>query len=200
MLKLGAAGHYSVGHFISAWFFETARLDPAEFAARWQPMIEYALNAPEWGQGSPWYYGQRLLRQILGFGSEAFLDRYSAFQGILSQMAPYYERWAREHLSREDDNITGFCFFIASSTGRPLRMRGLGWIQQAVTAESWYRPAMGNALIEFLNVVLIQDAQQLRSDAAARDAFLALVALLVSKQVPSALALQERARRLLSSS
>jgi hypothetical protein len=57
---------------------------------------------------------------------------------------------------------------------------------------------MGNALIEFLNVTLTQDVQELRSDGRARDAFLALVALLVSKQVPAALALQERARRLLS--
>jgi hypothetical protein len=73
-------------------------------------------------------------------------------------------------------------------------MKGLGWLQQAVTAKPWYRSAMGNALLEFLNVTLTQDAQELRSDTAARDAFLALVALLVSKQVPAALTLQERAR------
>ena len=198
VLKLGAAGYYSVGHFISCWFFETARLDPTEFAARWQPMIEYALSAAEWSQGRSWYYGRSLLRQILGFRSEAFLDRYPAFQDIVRQMAHYYECWAREHLSREEDNITGLCFFLASSTGRSLRLKGLGWLNQAVTAEPWYRPAMGNALIEFLNVTLTQDAQELRSDTAARDAFLALIALLVSKQVPAALALQERARRLLS--
>jgi hypothetical protein len=194
VLKLGAAGHYSVGHFISCWFFETARLDAAEFAARWRPMIEYALNAPEWGRGQPWYYGQSLLRQILGFGSEAFLDRNPAFQGIVRGMAHHYERWAREHLAREEDNVTGLCLFLASSTGHSLRMKGLGWLQQAVTAKPWYRSAMGNALLEFLNVTLTQDAQELRSDTAARDAFLALVALLVSKQVPAALTLQERAR------
>jgi hypothetical protein len=199
VLKLGAAGHYSVEHFISCWFFETARLDAAEFTARWQPMLEYALDAPEWGQGRPWYYGQGLLRQILGFRSEAVLDRNPAFQDIVRQMAHYYERWAREHISREEDNVTGLCFFLASWTGRSLRMKGLAWLQQAVTAQPRYRPTMGNALIEFLNVTLTQDAQELRSDTAARDAFLALVALLVAKQVPAALALQERARRLLSS-
>jgi hypothetical protein len=78
-------------------------------------------------------------------------------------------------------------------------MKGLGWLQQAVTARDWYRPAMGDALIEFLNVTLTQDTQALRSDTAARDAFLALAALLISKQLPAALALQERARRALSS-
>ncbi|MBV8755108.1 MAG: ATP-binding protein [Hyphomicrobiales bacterium] len=195
VLKLGASGHYSVGHFISCWFFETTRLGAAEFAARWQPMIEYALDTPEWGQGRPWYYGQSLLRQILGFGSQTFLDRNPAFQGVVRDMTHHYERWAREYLSREEDNVTGLCFFLASSTGRALRMKGLAWLQQAVTAKSWYRPAMGNALVEFLNVTLTQDAQELRSDAVSRDAYLALVALLVSKQVPAALALQERARR-----
>jgi hypothetical protein len=199
VLKLGAAGHYSVEHFISSWFFETARLAPVEFAARWRPMIEYALNAPEWSQGEPWYYGQRLLRQMVGFGSEGFLDQYPAFREIVRQMAPYYERWTREHLAREENNVTGLCSFLTSATGRSLRMKGLEWLQQAVTAQSWYRSAMGNALIAFLNVALAQDAEELRSETAARDAFLALVALLVSKQVPAALALQERAQRLLSS-
>ena len=160
VLKLGAAGHYIVGHFISCWFFEAARLDAAEFAARWQPMIEYALNAPETGKGQPWYYGQRLLRQILGFGSDAILDQNGAFQGIVRQMAHYYERWAREHLSREENNATGLCGFLASSTGRSLRMKALAWLQQAVTAKPWYRPAMGNSLVEFLNVTLTQDTEQ----------------------------------------
>jgi len=195
VLKLGATGHYSVGHFISCWFFETARLDATEFAARWRPMIAYALDAPEWGHGRPWYYGQSLLRQILGFGSEAFLDRNPEFQGIVRDMSHYYERWAHEHLSRDEDNVTRLCFFLASSTGRSLRMKGLAWLQQAVASKSWYRPEMGNALVEFLNVTLTQDARGLRSDTEARGAFLALVALLVSKQVPAALTLQERARR-----
>ena len=195
VLKLGAAGHYAVEHFISCWFLEAIRLDATEFAARWRPMIEYAFDAPEWGRGQPWYYGQRLLRQILGFGSLSFLDRNPAFQGIVHQMSHYYERWAREHLSREEDNIVGLCFFLASSTGRSLRMKGLGWLQQAVGEKSWYRHAMGNALVEFLNIMLTEDAQELRSDDVARDAFLALVTLLVLKQVPAALALQERARQ-----
>jgi hypothetical protein len=195
VLKLGAAGHYAVGHFLTCWFFEAARLAAADFAARWRPMIEYALGAPEWGQGRPWYYGQSLLRQILGFGSQTFLDRNPAYQGIVRDTARQYERWARDYLSREEDNVTGLCFFLASSTGHFLRMKGLGWLQQAVTANTWYRPAMGKALVEFLNVTLTQNAQELRSDTAARDAFLALVALLVSKQVPAALTLQELAHR-----
>jgi hypothetical protein len=78
VLRLGAAGHYSVDHFITCWFLETFYTDPKEFGARWGPMIEYALTAPEWSSGRSWYYGQKLLRQILGYGSEATLGRRSA--------------------------------------------------------------------------------------------------------------------------
>jgi hypothetical protein len=195
VLKLGPAGHYSVEYFLSCGFLEAYRVDPHDFAARWQPMIEYVFNAPEWGTGQPWYYGQRLLRQILGCRSESILDRSAVFQTVVQQMSGYYARWAREHLARDEDNIVALCYFLASSTGRSLRIDGLGWLQQAVVADPWYRPEMGNALIEFLNVVLTQDAQAVRANIPARDAFLALVARLVEKQASAALALQERARR-----
>jgi hypothetical protein len=162
---------------------------------RWRPMIDYALNAPEWGAGKPWYYGQRLLRQVLGCRSESILDRNAAFQLVVHQMGDFYERWAREHLARDEDNVVALCVFLASSTGRLLRINGLGWLHQAVTIDTWYRSEMGDALVEFLNTVLAQDAQTVRTNVPARDAFLALVALLIAKQVPAALALQERARR-----
>jgi hypothetical protein len=195
ILKLGAPAHYSVAHFLSCWFLEAYRIDASDFAMRWRPMIDYALNAPEWGGGQPWYYGQRLLRQVLGYRSESILDRNAAFQIIVQQMRSYYARWASEQLNREDDNVVALCVFLASPTGRSLRIDGLAWLHQAVTADSWYRPEMGNALVEFLNVALTQDAQQIRTNVPARDAFLSLVAILVEKQVSAALALQERARR-----
>lgn len=195
VLKLGAPGHYSVEHFLSCWFLEAYRINPNDFAARWRPMIEYALNAPEWGGGRPWYYGQRLLRQVLGCRSESILDQNAAYQTAVQQMSANYARWASEHLARDEDNVVALCYFLASSTGRPLRIDGLGWIHHAVANDVWYRDQLGNALVEFLNVVLTQDAQAVRENIPARDAFLALVARLVEKQVPAALALQERARR-----
>jgi hypothetical protein len=109
-------------------------------------------------------------------------------------MHEFYARWARVHLARDEDNVVLLCYFMASPTGRPLRIDGLGWLQQAVAAHSW-RGRTENALIEYLNVVMTQDALTVRANVAAREAFLALVAHLVEKQIPAALALQERARR-----
>jgi hypothetical protein len=198
VLTLGAAGHYAVGHFISCWFLEAFRIDANVFGERWREMIDYALGAPEWSGGEPWYQGQRLLLRILGCGSESILDKNSAFQSIVQQMSEYYERWARESLARDDDNIAAFCGFLSSSTGRSLRVAALRWLQEVLVSEAhqtWYRERLGNSLIEFLNVVLTQDVAAITNNPTARDAFLALVALLVAKQVPAALALQERARR-----
>jgi hypothetical protein len=196
VLKLGAAGHHAVEYFISCWFNEAQRISPSDFVARWQPMIGYALSAPEYGEGRPWYYGQRLLCRVLGCRSESLLNRDSAFQAAVDRMREFYARWAREHLARDEDNVVLLCYFMASPTGRPLRLDGLGWLQQAVTAQNWRRrTATEDALIEYLNVVMTQDALIVRANVVAREAFLALVAHLVEKQIPAALALQERARR-----
>jgi hypothetical protein len=194
VLKLGAAGHHAVEYFISCWFNEVQRISPSDFVARWQPMIEYALSAPEYGEGRPWYYGQRLLCRILGCRSESLLNRDAAFQPAVQRMHEFYARWAREHLARDEDNVVSLCYFMASPTGHPLRIDGLGWLQRAAAAHSW-RGRTENALIEYLNVVMTQDALAVRGNVAAREAFLALVAHLVEKQIPAALALQERARR-----
>lgn len=71
----------------------------------------------------------------------------------------------------------------------------IAFLVAAVAADTWRRTATDNALIEYLNVVMMQDALAVRANVAAGDAFLALVAHLVEKQIPAALALQKRARR-----
>lgn len=195
VLTLGAAGHHAVEYFLSCWFNEAQRISPNDFVARWQPMIEYALNAPEYGEGGPWYYGQRLLCRVLGCRSESILSRDVAYQAAVLRMSDQYAKWAREHLPHDENNVASLCYFLASPTGRPLRIDGLGWLQQAVAAHTWRRPATDNALVEYLNVVLTQDTQAVRANVSARESFLALAAGLVERQIPAALTLQERARR-----
>jgi hypothetical protein len=198
VLRLGAPAHYAVGHFLSCWFLEV-RGDATAFALRWTPMIEYALSSSEWGDGRPWFYGQRLLRQIIGCGSETVFNRSGGYQNIVFQMRHLYEKWAREHLAREEENVAALSAFAGSSTGRLLRVDALQWLHQALSGESpaasWYRSFTGNALVEFLNVVLTEDVGAVSSNVNARSALLDLVLLLITKQVPAALALQERARR-----
>src|SRR5437868_4768542 len=119
-------------------------------------------------------------------------------------MRDLYELWARQHLARDEDNIAALCSLLGSSTGRSLRLDGLQWVHQALSgetpADAWRRSETGAALLDFISVVLTEDVQAVSANTTARTALLALVALLVAKQVSAALALQERARRFLQSS
>jgi len=79
IFALGPKGHYAIGHFLHFWFYQiTETTVVAEFARRWRPMIKFMLLDEDWAKGGPWYYGQRLERQILGFGASDYLQIISS--------------------------------------------------------------------------------------------------------------------------
>lgn len=201
VLALGAPAHYSVGHFLSCWFTLASTADPNVFAVRWRQMIQYALAAPTWGDGNPWYYGQRLLAQVLGCSAARKLDTNPIYQTVVAGFKDLFEAWANDHLRRDDSNVVALCSFLASSTGKALRLSGLTWVHSALTGDdpvyiTWRSSAL-TALTDLLDVSLAEDLSALSADPGARSTFLALVDLLVARQANAALALQERARRLL---
>jgi hypothetical protein len=71
-------------------------------------------------------------------------------------------------------------------------------MQGQTRASHWYQTHTGSALTDFLDVTLSEEADKLAAYTKARDAVLTLIALLVTRQVPAALALQERARQVLT--
>lgn len=201
VLVLGAPAHYAVDQFLRSWFAQAATADPGEFGTRWRQMIEYALASPTWGDGNPWYYGQRILTHVLGCYATDTLDANPGFQTVVLGFKPLYEAWALQHLRKDDENVRALCSFLSSSTGRPLRLDGLRWIHAVVTGDDavhiGWRSTAPEALVNLLDVALSEDLAGLSADPAARSTFLAVIDILVAKQVPAALALQERARRLL---
>jgi hypothetical protein len=203
VFRLGAAGHYSIGHFIDCWLGHVSRtVDPRIFSQHWRAMIEYALSSPQWNVDRRWFHRERLLCRLLGCGSELTLDQVATFQTIVLQMSDLYESWAQQHLNRHEDNVAHLCGFLSSSTGRLLRVDALQWLLHALQGQTrashWYQTHTGSALTDFLDVTLSEEADKLLADTKARDAVLALIALLVTRQVPAALALQERARQVLT--
>jgi hypothetical protein len=200
---LGADGHYPIRHFIRCWLGQVSRtVDPSIFSQHWRAMIEYALSSPQWNADRRWFYSEQLLCRLLGCGSELTLDQVDTFQTIVLQMRDLYASWAQRHLHRDEDNVAHLCGFLSSSTGRLLRVDGLQWLLHAMQGQTrashWYRTPAGSALTDFLDVTLSEEADKLSADTKARDAVLALIALLVTRQVPAALALQERARQVLA--
>jgi hypothetical protein len=199
VFALGPKGHYAVGHFISCWFSQiTETTVVAEFAQRWRPMIEFMVLDEKWAEDGPWYYGQQLERQILGFGASAFLKGLPDQVTLVGSMRDLFEIWAKNRLKSDEDNLAGFCGFLGSEPGKPLRIDGLQWIAEAMKADpdlgKWFRDRTSNAFMEFLDVLVSEHGSELARNDKARQALLDLSAHAVSRQLTAALALQERIR------
>jgi hypothetical protein len=63
-------------------------------------------------------------------------------------------------------------------------------------SSTWYRDHTGEALIELLSTSLHQNRRDLTKDGQARQALVEIAADLASRNIPTALALQERIRLL----
>jgi hypothetical protein len=202
VFALGPKGHYAISHFLTCWFQQlTNTTVVAEFAQRWRPMIEFMVLDSEWSKDGPWYYGQRLEREVLGFGASNSIRRAAGHAELAGMMRDLFRIWAQKRLTRDEDNLAGFCGFLADEVGKPLRMDGLQWIADAMKANpnigKWFRDRASSAFMEFLDVLVSQHAVELRQDEKLRQALLDLSAHAVSRQLTAALTLHERIRRLL---
>lgn len=198
VLSHGPAAHYALQHFVLGLFLRLGKGDdPVAFERVWRATAEYGLAA-DWSQPGLWFYGERLICDLLGFGNEDALSRLSP--GTALRMKDVYERWAATHLTRDEECVTRFCHFLMTDFGAPLRLDGLRWLA-AILRESepsgrWYREGTGNALVELAASALSSDARALSQDAQAREALLDIAAALAAMNTPTVLALQERVKRL----
>jgi len=198
VLKHGPQAHYAIQHFISCLFQHLQNdVDPHAFEHIWRETIEYAL-ASKWDKPGLWFYGERLTCDLLGFNHEAALLQLES--GTALRMRDIYERWANIHLKNDEECTTRFCYFLTTEFGAPLRLDGLRWIANMFKANNpsdyWYREGTGKALIELINTSLNQDTHALSSNSQAREALVEIAATLAAKNIPTALSLQERIKRL----
>ncbi len=201
-LSLGPLGHYAVGQFLTNWFMQiTEATDVTAYAARWRPMIEYVHTTEDWDAGRKWYHAQQLERQVLGFGSEAFFKRSTNVAALVGGMRDLYKAWAEKRLDGNQDNLAGFCGFLSSPVARSIRLDALQWIAAALQGElgtdRWYRDSTASSFMHFMQVVVSEHAGEITANPTVRQAVLTLLAQAVSRQLPTALALQERVRRML---
>jgi hypothetical protein len=195
----GPAAHYALQHFITGLFLRLGKGDdPAAFERVWRATAEYGLAA-DWSQPGLWFYGERLICDLLGFGKEAALARLNP--GAAMRMKDVYERWAATHLARDEECVTRFCHFLTTSFGSPLRFDGIRWLaamlKEREPSGHWYREKTGDALLELVAKALSSDAQALSQDVQARQALVEISAALAAKNVPGALSLHEHIRTLL---
>lgn len=198
VLSHGPAAHYALKHFISGLFMRLVKGDdPSSFERVWRTIAEYALAA-DWSMPGLWFHGERLIGDLLGFGSAAELSRLNA--GAALRMADIYERWATTHLSRDEECINRFSYFLTTAFGAPLRLEGLQWIamslKQSESSGRWYRETTGDALVELCAVTLESDSQLLSRQKVAREALFEIVAELAKRRISAALVLQQRITQL----
>jgi hypothetical protein len=201
LFSLGPNAHYAIGHFIDCWFIQISpRLGVATFARRWREMLLFVFDAPTWTSARKWYQVELLLRKLLGFGFADAMIRAPGFDVVVADLRPFYQRWGREHLGRDEDNVADFCGFLASSAGKVLRAEGAQWLSAVLhgdtSAARWRQKRTGNALVEALDAMLAQEGGAAAVDATFRGALISIVSHLVVRQVPMALALQERVQQL----
>lgn len=197
VLSHGPAAHYALQHFIRGLFLRLGKGDdPLAFERVWRAIAEYCLAA-DWSQPGLWFRAERLICDLLGFGHEDALSRLSA--GAALRMKDVYERWAVLHLSRDEECVSRFCHFLTTNFGTLLRLDGLRWLatmlNEGETSDRWYREDTGEALVELL-VSALSEPKLLSQNVQARQAMLEIAAALTAKNVPTALALQERIKQL----
>ncbi|MGR0116368.1 hypothetical protein [Ralstonia pseudosolanacearum] len=198
ILEHGPAAHYALQHFVRGLFLRLAKGDdPAAFERVWRDIVEYGLAA-DWSQPGLWFYGERLICDLLGFGNEDALFRLCP--GAAVRMKVLYERWAATHLARDEECVTRFCHFLTTKFGAPLRLDGLRWLvamlKERESSGRWYRKGTGDALVELVAEALSSDAQVLPQQAQARQALVEIAAALAAMNIPTALTLQERIKQL----
>lgn len=201
VISLGPKGHYAISHFLTCWFEQlTNTASVAEFAQRWRPMIEFMVLNSEWSKEGPWYYGQRLEREVLGFGASGSIGRVAGHAELVGMMRDLFRIWAQKRLTQDTGNLAGLCGFLAHEIGRPLRMDGLQWIADAMKASpevgNLFRDRTPSAFMQFLDVLVYEHAVELRQDEKLRQALLDLSAHAASRQIATALTLHERILRL----
>lgn len=201
VFNIGPKGHSSIEYFLSCFFLcLTDTSDVGSFAARWRPMILSIMKGKGWADG-PWYYQQRLERHVLGFANPDALVRPTGGQSLPGLMRDLYKAWAEKRLAGDEDNLAGLCNFLSTKAGAPLRLDGLVWVARALRSDvegrRWYRDRTSTAFMELLTTVLTENAATAIAAPETRQALIDLTSLAVSRQLPAALALQDRLKSLL---
>jgi hypothetical protein len=199
VFALGPRGHSAIGHFLRMVFHQISeKTESADFAVRWRPMADSMVRNSAWAEAKPWFHVQRLERAVLGFSASVYFQRLPNHTSLIIGMRDLYEHWATHRLIADQDNVAEFCSFLSTQVGVPLRIDGLKWIANALTVKPqfgrWFREQTWGAFVEFLDMVVTENASEIARDHDARQALLDLAALAVARQTPAAQVLQERIR------
>jgi hypothetical protein len=189
ILALGCPGGRWVEAFIGRWLIEAAGPEePAPgFSEQWLAMLFYAENSASWKARSRGPSGSRdLWDELLGFSvysSDFWQDKLAS---AVEAAREFHERWARAHVS-DDDDARSFVRFLMTPAARRLRIDGLRLLHNKVPIDNhyfWNEDSIRDAFARFLRLLQQEHWNEIARDSGIRDAFMAFALKLGALQHP----------------
>lgn len=197
VLALGPRGEYTLEHMIGGFFLRLYKdPDPANFISNWDAMLAVVF-APGWANQGKWWKGRSILRRMLGIDAAHQLSASPKVMAHVKNLKPYFERFAAEHIARDDSTLSAFAHFLAKPAGASLRLDAIRWIEAAlIKDDTKLRNNEGSALASLARILLAEHSVELVADRPTREALINVIGRMVRDQAPYALTLQDRARAL----
>lgn len=203
ILELGAEGHYWVDDFLMEFFIKGIGYDAVSnnFITRWKQILEYAFASENWSasKGRFWFYRNKLWCELLGMNylvSELWReDRES----IITDMKPYYERWAKDFLN-DPESAVFFIYFLKRPAARNLLLDALVWLNNASdkAGEAFFTDRHHDVQTPLANLLELswkRHKTAIKENAASYEAYMNLLRKLVDLQNPQAIEIQQNLHR-----
>jgi hypothetical protein len=198
ILDLGPSGRYWVEDFLQNFVSTGLEMtgDPVTFAKIWADMVDYAMALPSWQPNARGYWrAESLAIDLVGLHeSAASVLGQAKHKGVVSTMAPVFERWAQQWL-KHSSAAGWFAHFLTTDSGEVLLAMGIKKLAEVVGSldeREWRRQGLGGILTDALAVCWKRLQPEVELDPELRKAFLRILTELCAKQVPEALHLRNK--------
>jgi hypothetical protein len=207
ILELGPAARYWVRDFMQSWIFQGLQVSPdlQGFSQIWQDMVAYTETLQVWqpGEVNYWSRAESLATELMGLSETGVAVLGDAkYKDLISSMAGTFARWGNRWL-RYAFAAGWFAHFLHTMSGRVLLPQGIKQLATTVDSlpdDDWYRHNLGVFFTEVLSLCWKDFRMEVESDASLREAFLRILAVLCSRQIPEAIHLRAKVSEILGAS
>jgi len=200
ILESGPSAYQWIEHFFLGWLRNGLHNAHTErFISEWKSMISHAAALPYWRDREIcWRHGDRFWLHLMGFGQYQRTFWHTGHARVIESMVDEYARYVPEHLT-SSLFTNSFLRWLQVPSAARVRPLALIWVLDvAQTADEywWEREENTKILAEIMNVCWKEDKTAITSDSEAGRSFKKLLSILVKRQNPLAMDLQERMSRL----
>jgi hypothetical protein len=195
LMALGLWAHEWVKDFLNEWTqLALGQPDNPEVRRVWQEMVDYAQDSPAWllkGHRMAYHHRGELWRALLALD---YPIRWQAQHAALAEsLHSRWAAWARAQIG-DAGSAAALARFLAQPAASGMVLEGLQWLARPATCsqpEATYWREVADPLADLLTHVWQLPNNQLRQQASAFAAFKILLGVLVARQHPMGLQLNQ---------